>query len=498
MRKITEIIRDSHVKSKQYFKKTCQKKIESFEKKMLKKWYMYCEHCKRENMRYTKKGRRWRKLKTSHGVIEFSIQQVRCKECKKISRPILPFLWIAPRKTITEEFLDKTLEIAVESWYNVSSRISEVFTEEKISPKSIGKHLLETSEKIRIRQEGFWVEDWEKEWVKDWKNRDSASKGNLDERSQETNNQNHQNKENSQGDQSYDNPNNKDQNQKVRYQAFLVDSTKGKTGKTKRGEDITVVYGIKERYIPEDQKSERNKRQYLDGDILMIHVGNGAEEKIASTIKRYWVCWKDWENWENWENLWEKNNVMSDGEISRIIKSEMKNIDDNDIKKWNNIRLYRCHWHLSRMFWFALYNNWLKTKKERIQYVQRLASIIKYSHNNYKEYYQELIQECKEKELKKAVSYLENARDEFYLSKENPIVIDGISLLANSPIERVMREIDRRIDNGSRWSSSWMEAVVRVRLELIYNRNKKEMIEKLKNNKKQKNIENSEKITNNT
>ena len=79
--------------------------------------------------------------------------------------------------------------------------------------------------------------------------------------------------------------------------------------------------------------------------------------------------------------------------------------------------------------------------------------ILKYSFQNYKKYYRELIDECKKEELNKAVTYLKNAETEFYNTKENPIILGGRPLLANSPIERVMREVDRRADIGSRWSA---------------------------------------------
>ena len=121
------------------------------------------------------------------------------------------------------------------------------------------------------------------------------------------------------------------------------------------------------------------------------------------------------------------------------------------------------------MFGYALYNDGLKYKKHRRKLVSDLANIVKYSHNNYSKYYQELIENCKTQGLSKAVVYLKNAEQEFYNTKKNPIMIDGIPLLSNSPVERVMREVDRRIDIGVRWSSKGMEAITRVRLHYLYN-----------------------------
>jgi hypothetical protein len=151
---------------------------------------------------------------------------------------------------------------------------------------------------------------------------------------------------------------------------------------------------------------------------------------------------------------------MSDGAGS--VKKKTKYSD-------KDIIFHRCHWHLSRMLGFVLYNDGLKSKKERVPFVSNLAMIIKHSFKNYKKYYNELITELKEKELFKAVKYLKNAEKEFYNTKETPIIIDGVPLLSNSPIERVMREVDRRMDNGARWSTQGAEAITRVRLNYIYN-----------------------------
>jgi hypothetical protein len=56
--------------------------------------------------------------------------------------------------------------------------------------------------------------------------------------------------------------------------------------------------------------------------------------------------------------------------------------------------------------------------------IHKLASIAKYSYNNYKQYYEELIKECEDSEYSKAVKYLKRARQEFYNTKENPVILD--------------------------------------------------------------------------
>jgi hypothetical protein len=381
MSTLTRIILESKAESKIYFQKRCQQKIEKFEKvKRSDTKEIYCPYCK-QRFRYICKGKRRRKLMTSEGEINFMLQQVQCKNCKKIHRPLIRWLGLEPRQIITEELIDKSLEVAIHTSYKTASRLIKSLTGAKIGSRKIRDSMLKKGEEIKKHQ--------------------------ANEPPQE-------------------------------FIAFCEDSTKVKTGTTKRGDDINIVYGIMGRKLMVNQKTGEIKRQLLTGKILSVEVGN--DDKIKTQHKT--------------------KNVMSDGAGSVKKKAKYKD---------KNIIFHRCQWHLSRMLGFALYNDGLKTKKQRVPFVSKLALIIKHSFKNYKKYYNELIQELKEREYLKAVKYLQNAEEEFYNTKEKPIMIDGIPLLANSPIERVMREIDRRIEIGARWSKQGAEAITRVRLHYIYN-----------------------------
>lgn len=316
------------------------------------------------------------------GELIFRIQQIECKNCGRVYRPLVEWLDLRARQVITEELLDKGIEVAIHTSYKTASRLTKSLTGECISARKIQKGVLSKSEEIRHRK--------------------------ANEPPKE-------------------------------YKVILEDSTKGNTGKTKRGENINVVYGITGRKQIADPETGEIRRQLLVGDILSVTVGNRRGEKIRHTTE----------------------NVMTDG-AEAVLKKDRYQKDDL------SVLFHRCNWHLSRMLGFSLYNDGLKTKKLRTPFVSRLALIIRHSFNNYKLYYKELIAELREKEYFKSVKYLENAESEFYNTKEKPVMIDGIPLLANSPIERVMREIDRRVDNGARWSAKGLEAITRVRLDSIY------------------------------
>jgi hypothetical protein len=384
MQKITEVIRESKIDAREHFKKVCQKKIGDMEKKILKRKVCMCPNCQKIQ-KYVKRGSRGRKLRTSEGEIEFKIKQIQCKECRKIFRPIINFLGLKPRQMITDEFLEKASSVAIHTSYQTSKEITETFTGEGISAKTIRKKILAEAAEIKAEQATVPPEE---------------------------------------------------------YVAILKDSTKGKTGKTKRGEDINIAFGVTGRHYIVNRKTGELTRPGIIGKILSVSVG---DDKTFSNIQH------------------KTKNIMTDGD--RSIKNKAKAMKNSE-----EITFHRCHWHLPRMMGFALYNDGLKKKSQRTKFTNKLSNLIKNSFNNYEKYYQELIDECKNDELNKTVTYLKNAKQEFYNTKKNPIMLGDKPLLANSPVERVMREVDRRADIGSRWSNIGLEAITTVRLNHLYNK----------------------------
>lgn len=383
MKILTHIISITKTEAKKYFQKKCQKKITQFESlKMRRKKMLYCPHCK-EEYQYVRRGKRDRTLRSSGGIIYFKVQQIQCKNCNKIYRPLLDWLGISPRQMITEELLDKSIEVAIHTSYKVASNITETLTGEKIGSRKIQFQMIKKSDEIK------------------------QHKANEPPKT---------------------------------YKVILKDSTKANTGKTTRGEDVNIAYAVSGRKLTVNKETGEITRQRLVGDIISVSVGDDS----------------------NFKTQHKTEHVMTDGD--RSIQKKTKHM-----QKDQEITFHRCNWHLSRMLGYALYNDGLKTKKQRRKFVSKLANIIKYSFKNYRRYYKELMNELKDLEHFKAVKYLKNAEQEFYNTKEKPVMIDGIPLLSNSPVERVMREIDRRVDNGARWSKKGLEAITNVRLHYLYN-----------------------------
>ena len=75
----------------------------------------------------------------------------------------------------------------------------------------------------------------------------------------------------------------------------------------------------------------------------------------------------------------------------------------------------------------------------------------------------EVIDYCQEKEFKRCVSYLENAREDMFTALENRL--EGKT---TSKVERLFRTVNMRV-NVSKWSTEGALNVTKVRLAYYYN-----------------------------
>ncbi len=148
MSKLNKIITESKLDSKEYFKKRCQQKITSLENKHLKNRKHSCVNCECETW-FIKKWKRQRSVRSSEWKLRLWIQQVQCIECKKMSRPIIDILWLKPRQMITDEFLDKCIELAIHTSYKNTSNIAKCFTWERVSWNTVEERSPERQLKLK-------------------------------------------------------------------------------------------------------------------------------------------------------------------------------------------------------------------------------------------------------------------------------------------------------------------------------------------------------------
>lgn len=156
---LTKIITKSEQETRTVFVKKVCAKITRYERKILKDKKMVCQHCG-SITQYVKRGSRERKIRTSYGDVQIRVQQVCCRSCLKVSRPILKHLGLDPKQVLTEELLDKTLNLAINTSYAVSRKITNDFTQQSVSAGSIRRYLLKASEKIKIDQESQAPKDY--------------------------------------------------------------------------------------------------------------------------------------------------------------------------------------------------------------------------------------------------------------------------------------------------------------------------------------------------
>jgi len=128
---------------------------------------------------------------------------------------------------------------------------------------------------------------------------------------------------------------------------------------------------------------------------------------------------------------------------------------------WPETPLQRCLWHLPHQLYRALWEDRvLKVDSQPIQ--DRLTELLYHSPTveQARAAYQALYDELCLEGLAHAACYLRDAQPHVFTFREHPEGIfigrswttGGQALLGTSPLEREMREIDRRTDNGSRWS----------------------------------------------
>jgi hypothetical protein len=111
-----------------------------------------CPHC-HERSSFVRRGRRSRKLKTSEGVINFSLYQVTCKSCKKTFSPFPQLLGLKPRARLSTEFEEKIVKLALDNSYDKTSKYIEEFTGSTISHTASRNIVLRVSDSISINHE---------------------------------------------------------------------------------------------------------------------------------------------------------------------------------------------------------------------------------------------------------------------------------------------------------------------------------------------------------
>jgi len=127
--------------------------------------------------------------------------------------------------------------------------------------------------------------------------------------------------------------------------------------------------------------------------------------------------------------------------------------------------IQRCLWHLVHQLKHFLWSDGLP-HHEKEPYVKELISILFASRTTQimKERYHRLLEKLKAMGLSNSFGHLKNAQNEIATSREN-----RFDYHTTSPVEREMREINRRADIGVRWSVPGVENLLLVKTYLAMN-----------------------------
>jgi len=125
----------------------------------------------------------------------------------------------------------------------------------------------------------------------------------------------------------------------------------------------------------------------------------------------------------------------------------------------------RCLWHLVHQLKHFLWQDNLPIE-QRAPYVKELIGILHRSPNvkEMKGTYRSFIQKLKLNGLIQSAVHLRNAEPEIATFREH-----GIVGYTTSPVEREMREINRRVDIGVRWSVPGVENLLLVKMHMAMN-----------------------------
>lgn len=133
----------------------------------------------------------------------------------------------------------------------------------------------------------------------------------------------------------------------------------------------------------------------------------------------------------------------------------------------------RCLWHMDYQLDYCLWQDKLPVK-ERRGIRDKLRGILygtTASTADYYAAYDNLADDLKGKKLRVSAGYLERAKAEVFSYRNDR----GLVFATTSPIEREMREINRRADVGARWSIKGIENILKLLMLKRYNQLSKNM-----------------------
>ena len=229
-----------------------------------------------------------------------------------------------------------------------------------------------------------------------------------------------------------------------------IDSTKINATDKERGIDVHIALKI-------GHSEKRNGRVYRHKTLAVVQVSE-TPSKVKKLLKESHV-----------------DQMTVDGKTGME-----KFVQDHHLPT----TIQRCLWHIPRTTAHMIYLDGLTTVKGK-ELAKPLSSFLfneKLTVKARLEKYDQFIASCEKAELDKTANFLKNARANLFTYKQ--FADDDIHGRTNSVIERQMREINRRMENGSRWSTKGAQNLLALKLIQEMNPNSYDHLWNLpKNNK---------------
>ena len=195
----------------------------------------------------------------------------------------------------------------------------------------------------------------------------------------------------------------------------LVDSTKVKSGKKMRGSPVHVA-------ITAHKGPQRAGRPSIKKRLLHLHVGGSG--KLKKRLKRIGA-----------------QNLVHDG-------------FENLAGCATNVQ--RCSWHLVHQLKYYLRQDGVRYRLR--PFYQNSLKTILWDPETGPEKLKTFIKELQNNGLKQSATHLSNAVHEAFTWIND----SGFTYKTTSPLEREMRELNRRADVGVRWSDKGVESVLKL------------------------------------
>jgi hypothetical protein len=316
------------------------------------RWQLICPDCAGNIL--IRKGWRKRRLKTSRGSFRLLVLQANCKTCGRTFRPLNDLIGLPFSRRFLDEFVEKGILTAVNLPFARASNMIKTLTAGQISAETI-------RQKVHAK----------------------AADLELDE--------------------------------DVSDKTVLVDSTKVKSGKKKRGASVQLA-------ITARKGPELAGRPSIQKRLLHLHVGNSR--KLRKRLKAI-----------------SPENLVHDGFES--LAGCATNVQ-------------RCRWHLVHQLKYYLRQDGVSFES-RPSYQDSLKRIL-WDSKNGPEKLNAFVKGLESIGLKQSAKHLSNAQAEAFTWVSN----SGFSFTTTSPLEREMRELNRRADVGTRWTDKGIENVLKV------------------------------------